>query len=438
MRQPTVYILSIGDELLFGHTVDTNAAWLAEQSTLAGWRILGQRTVGDVTPDIVDAFLEASAKADFVIATGGLGPTPDDRTRSALARAMGAELREDPEAIREIEERFRSFGRPMAAVNRVQALIPAGAERIVNPHGTAPGIRGTLGTARVFCMPGVPREMREMFRDAILPLMKGAEGATSECMRRLHLCGRGEGEIGAALKDLMGEKSNPEVGTTVAESVVNVRIYAKGGTMAEAEALTGEAEAKIRSLLGQDIFGADGETLAGCVVNLLKERHARLVVAESCTGGMLSSMLVDVPGVSEVFLEGLVTYANESKARRLGVPEATLAAHGAVSAETARAMAENPLRYGDREGPLFSLATTGVAGPDGGTPEKPAGTVWIACSRLNADGTGATRTMLFKTAADRRGVRLRAANAALDLLRRGILGHPGAYNPVETLWKKGE
>ncbi len=436
MRQPTVYILSIGDELLFGHTVDTNAAWLAEQSTLAGWRITGQRTVGDVTPDIVGAFLEASTRADFVIATGGLGPTLDDRTRNALAHAMGAELREDPEAIREIEDRFRRFDRPMAALNRVQALIPAGAERIVNPHGTAPGIRGRLGAARVFCMPGVPREMRKMFEDSILPLMRGAEGATNEVMRRLHLCGRGESDIGVALGDLMHEKANPEIGTTVAETIVTVRLYARGETMAEAEATADAAEAKIRALLGPDIYGADGETLSGVVVRLLKERNARLVVAESCTGGMLSGMLVDVPGVSEVFLEGLVTYSNESKVRRLAVPEATLAAHGAVSRETAAAMAENPLRFGDRAGPLFSLATTGIAGPDGGTQEKPAGTVWIACSRLNADGTGLTRTILFKTIAGRHGVRLRAANAALDLLRRTILDCPGAYNPTETTWKK--
>ncbi len=440
MRQPTAYILSIGDELLFGHTVDTNAARLAERCTLLGWRIAGQKTVGDVTPDIVAAFREAAEKADFVIATGGLGPTPDDRTRSALAEAMGVGLWEDPEAIREIADRFARFGRPMADINRVQALIPEGAERIVNPNGTAPGIQGRLGNARVFCMPGVPREMRTMFEDSIAPLMEGAPGATSEVMRRLHMCGRGESDIGLALRDIMGEKSNPEVGTTVAESIVSVRIYARGETRAEAEHIADSAEAKIRAVLGDDIFGADGETLPECAVKLLKEREAHLVTAESCTGGMLASMLVDVPGVSDVFLEGLVTYSNDAKKARLRVPAATLDAHGAVSRETAAAMAENLLRFGEYPGAkrMFSLATTGVAGPGGGTPEKPAGTVWIACAALNADGTGSTRTMLYKTIAGRHGVRFRAANAALDLLRRTILGLPSAYEPEETFWKKGE
>ena len=438
MRQPTVYILSIGDELLFGHTVDTNSAWLAEQSTLLGWRIIGQKTVGDVTPDIIGAFLEAAAKADFVIVTGGLGPTQDDRTRSALAHAMGVGLWEDPDAIQEIADRFKRFGRPMADINKVQALIPVGAERIVNPNGTAPGIQAALGGARVFCMPGVPREMREMFKQTILPLMKGAPGATSEVMRRLHMCGRGESDIGLAIRDLMGEKSNPEVGTTVAESIITVRMYAKGETMAEAERLADETEGKIRAILDSDIYGVDGETLAGCVVGLLKEHDAKLVVAESCTGGMLSSLLVDVPGVSDVFLEGVVTYSNESKMKRLGVPGSVLAAHGAVSKETAAAMAENPLRHGDFSGTMFSLATTGVAGPDGGTPEKPVGTVWIACSRLNPDGSGSTKTMLYKTITGRHGVRMRASNAALDLLRRTILGYPSSHNPEETFWKKGE
>ena len=437
MRQPTVYLLSCGDELLFGHTVDTNSAWLAEQCTLLGWRIIGHRTVGDVTPDIIGAFLEASAKADLVIVTGGLGPTQDDRTRSALAHTLGVELEEDPEAIKEIEARFKSFNRPMAPINRVQALIPRGAERIVNPNGTAPGIHARLGAAEVYCMPGVPREMREMFKQTIRPVMEGAPGATSEVMRRLHLCGRGESDIGAAIRHLMGERSNPEVGTTVAESIITVRMYAKGETMREAERLADETETKIRAELGEDVFGVDGGTLAECVVGLLKERNAHLMVAESCTGGMLSSMLIDVPGVSDVFVEGIVSYANSAKIRRLGVPEDILDTHGAVSMETAMAMAETPLRTGDYGTPVYSLATTGVAGPDGGTPEKPVGTVWIACSRLDPDGSGITRAMRYNTLTDRHGIRQRASNAALDLLRRTILGYSVQQQLHETAWKKG-
>ena len=437
MRQPTVYLLSCGDELLFGHTVDTNSAWLAEQGSLLGWRIVGHRTVGDVTPDIIAAFLDAAGKADFVILTGGLGPTQDDRTRQALAHAMGVGLCEDPDALREIQEMFKRFNRPMADANRVQALIPEGAERIVNPNGTAPGIQATLYGARVFCMPGVPREMREMFKQTIRPLMEGAEGAECEVMRRLHLCGRGESDIGTAIRHLMGERSNPEVGTAVAECIITVRMYAKGDTMDEARQIADKAEADIRSVLGNDVYGVDGQTLAASVIELLKEQNAKIVVAESCTGGMLSSLLVDVPGVSDVFLEGIVSYSNEAKTDRLGVDPEIIAKHGAVSRETAAAMAENPLRSGKRKGPIYSLATTGVAGPDGGTPEKPVGTVWLACSRLDANGDGITRTMLYNTVTSRHGVRLRAANTVLDLLRRTIKGYPSNYAVEETTWKLG-
>ncbi len=436
--QPTVYLLSCGDELLFGHTVDTNSAWLAEQCTSLGWRILGHRTVGDVTPDIISAFLYAASLADVVILTGGLGPTQDDRTRHALAHALGTDLVEDPDALAEIEAIFKRFNRPMGTVNQVQALIPRTAQRIVNPNGTAPGIQANLYNAKIFCMPGVPREMREMFKQTIKPYMRKAEGASYEVMRRLHLCGRGESDIGAALKHLMGERSNPEVGTAVAESIITVRMYAKGDSLEDATRVADRAEADIRALLGNDVFGTEGQTMGEAVVGLLKERKAYLITAESCTGGMVSSMIVDVAGASDVFLEGIVSYSNASKMRRLGVPAATLEQFGAVSRETAAAMAELPLRSGEFPGfPVYSVSTTGVAGPDGGTPEKPVGLVWIACSRLEADGSGITRTMRYNTLTDRNGVRMRASYAALDLLRRTMLEYPSEYKVETTRWKKG-
>ncbi len=436
MPQPTVFLLSCGDELLFGHTLDTNSAWLAEQATLSGWRVLGHRTVGDVTQDIADAFAEAAGKADIVVATGGLGPTEDDRTRNALAQALGVGLHEDPAAIEEIAAMFRRFNRPMGENNRIQALIPDGAERIVNQHGTAPGIQATLGRARVFCLPGVPKEMRAMFEGAIRPVMSGAPGAAFTYMRRLHMCGRGESDIGAALQHLMGEKSNPEVGTTVAESIITVRLYGKGESAGEAREAVEKAEGEIRGVMEQDIFGVDGETLPRVVYRLLLERSARLLTAESCTGGMLASNLVDVPGVSEVFVDGVVAYANETKVRRLGVPRGLLDKYGAVSREVAMAMVEKPLKYGQYLTPIYALSTTGVAGPDGGTVEKPVGTVWIACARLDSEGNGLTRTFRYNTVADRQGVRQRSANAALDLLRRTILGYPSHYEVEETTWRR--
>ncbi len=436
--QPTVYLLSCGDELLFGHTVDTNSAWLAEQCTSLGWRILGHRTVGDVTPDIISAFLYAASLADVVILTGGLGPTQDDRTRHALAHALGTDLVEDPDALAEIEAIFKRFNRPMGTVNQVQALIPRTAQRIVNPNGTAPGIQANLYNAKIFCMPGVPREMREMFKQTIVPYLQQKDGAGYQVMRRLHLCGKGESDIGDALRHLMGEKSNPEVGTAVAEAIITVRMYAKGDTLQEAEAVADKAEQDIRSLLGNDIFGSEGQTIADAVVELLKQRNAYLIAAESCTGGMLSSMVVNVPGASNVFLEGVVSYSNESKIRRLGVPAETIEKYGAVSSQTAAAMAENPLRTGTFPGfPVYSVSTTGIAGPDGGTEEKPVGTVYMACSRLNANGEGITRTMRYNTVTNRLGVRMRSSYNALDLVRRTILDIPSNYAVETTTWKKG-
>ncbi|MDR0362266.1 MAG: competence/damage-inducible protein A [Planctomycetota bacterium] len=438
MTQPAAFILSCGDELLFGHTIDTNAAWLAGECTGLGWRVVGHVTVGDVLQDIVAALREASRTADVVIMTGGLGPTEDDRTRYAIAEALGVHLAEDSDAIREIEAVFRRCRRPMRDVNRVQALIPEGAVRIANPNGTAPGIRAVLGNATIYAMPGVPREMREMFQRTVKPEMQGKNGDRREVLRRLRLFGMGESEISEAIRHLMHERDNPEVGTTVAEGVITVRIYARGDTIGGATAIADSAEREIRRILGDTVFGTDGETPASAAVKLLKEKHAFLCTAESCTGGMIAANVVDVPGASAVFMEGTVTYSNESKIAKLGVDPAIIGRFGAVSRETVVAMAEGALKNaGFASRPAYSLAVTGIAGPDGGTPEKPAGTIWIGCASLDEKGSGATRTMLANVVADRCGVRLYASHAALDLLRRTIAGLPFA-KPVETTeWRVG-
>ncbi len=438
MTQPTVFILSCGDELLFGHTVDTNSAWLAQECTILGWRVVGQRTVGDVTQDIIDAFKEGASKADATILTGGLGPTQDDRTRHALAEALGVQLKEDPEAMKEIEAIFRSYHTQMGEANRVQALIPEGAKRIVNPHGTAPGIHAKLGFADVFVMPGVPREMREMFTLSVKPELEKQPARSYEVLRRLHLTGKGESDVGEAIRHLMGEKDNPEVGTTVLEGIITVRLYAKGETREQALQIARRAEADIRAVLGDYIFGVDGKPLAEAAIDLLREKKAVVSTAESCTGGMIASMLVDIPGASDVFKESIVSYDNASKERRLGVDAAVLQKYGAVSAECAAAMAEGIIKNGGfHERPCFGLATTGIAGPDGGTPDKPVGTVWIACSSLDAAGNGTTKTVLYHTVADRYGVRLRAAHCAFDMLRRSLLGLPLTRQAIKTHWTCG-
>ena len=426
MRQPLVYLLSCGDELLFGHTVDTNSAWLADHATRLGWRVIGHRTVGDVTPDIVQAILEAAEKTDVILFSGGLGPTEDDRTRQALAAAMDVELEEKPELVEAIRARFKAFGREMRPVNRVQAQIPQGALAIPNNNGTAPGIHARIGRAEIFVMPGVPKEMRQMFKEYVQPVMEKTPTNGCEVLRRLHLLGLGESDIGDALKEFMREKNNPEVGTAVADAIVTVRMYGRGKDRSEAEKIIYETETVIRHRLGEHIFAADQETIADTVVKLLREKQAGLAVAESCTGGLLANMIVEVPGASEVFYEAIVAYANVSKTRHLGVADKLIEQHGAVSKEVAIAMAEgaanNLLNYTDR--PVYSLATTGIAGPGGGTAEKPVGTVWIACSLPGEGKTRKTLAFRQRILSDRQGIRLRAANYALDFLRRSLLNIP--------------
>ncbi|MDR3211717.1 MAG: CinA family nicotinamide mononucleotide deamidase-related protein [Planctomycetota bacterium] len=435
MQQPSVFIISCGDELLFGHTVDTNAAWLANQCTLLGWRVVGKRTIGDVTPEIVAAFREGAEKAQVVLLTGGLGPTEDDRSRHALAEALDVPLEEDAVAMAEIEAVFRRFGHPMGKINRVQALVPRGAERLPNHQGTAPGLHAHLGQADIFVMPGVPREMREMFTETVRPKLLERPAPVRVVLRRLYLLGRGESDIGEALKDLMTEGANPEVGTAVAEGIVTVRLYARGKDLKAAEALAKKTEAKIRTRLGADIFGADQESLPQALVSALRQKKACLVLAESCTGGMLSSFLVDVPGASEVFKEGIVSYSNQAKTNRLLVDPGLIEHRGAVSEEVVVAMAEGAIltsHYPER--PLYSLAVTGIAGPEGGSPEKPVGTVWLACSRLDQNNQGLTRSLAIHSVAERQGVRLRSCHAAFDLLRRTLLDLPLSRPSREKSW----
>jgi len=418
MTSPRAAILSIGDELLLGLTVDTNAAWLCRQAGELGWTVTGIRTVGDVTADIVAALQAAVRGAELVLVTGGLGPTEDDRTREALARALGVPLEEREELVRQIEERFRQIQRPMRPVNRVQAQVPRGAQGIRKTCGTAPGIAAELGQARVFVMPGVPREMRVMFTDAIRPEIQLPATARVRRMREIHLFGIGESNVGEAIRDWMRESRNPTVGTTVHEGTITVRALAEGATAAEADALLAAVEADVRARLGEHVFGCDETTLAGAVVARLTARQETLALAESCTGGMIAAAVVDVPGASAVLREGVVAYANDAKTRRLDVPAAVLAAHGAVSPEVACAMARGARAT---SGATYALATTGIAGPTGGTKEKPVGTV---CLALATPSRVCYTTRRF--AGDRYDNRVRATHVALDLLRRELAGLPQA------------
>lgn len=414
-------ILSIGDELVSGLTINTNAAWLAQQLAEVGILVSAHVTVADQAEPIVAAIHQATAEAQLVLISGGLGPTEDDLTRQCLAAALGEEMVEDAGALAQLAEFFRARQRPMAPSNRIQALRPKSARCLANRCGTAPGLAAVLGQARVYVMPGVPREMKEMFATHVLPELAGGGQVTR--VSKLNSFGMGESALGEKIQDLMRREglnvcgAAVRVGTTVHEGIVSVRIYATGAPGAVAEA-TAQVQRAARERLGALIFGSDEQTLEEAVGQLLLERAATVATAESCTGGLLAQLLTNVSGSSGYFLRGWVTYANQAKVEELGVPVELLEAHGAVSEPVVQAMAEGARRIA---GTTYALAITGVAGPTGGTPEKPVGTVWLGLA-----GPAGTRTRKINFPGARSAVRLRAAQMAQALLRWEMLGVEGA------------
>jgi len=403
-------VLAVGDELTAGQTVDTNSAYLSRRLRELGIATSAHVTVGDDRAAVAAALGDAAGRAELVIVTGGLGPTADDITRDGLADAMGVALAPHEPSLRRIEEFFRLRGRQMVAANRVQAMLPGGAEAMDNCCGTAPGIAARLGGAAVFVLPGVPHEMREMFERHVAPRLPAAPG-TIAC-RTLHAFGAGESDIGAKIADLMRRGANPAVGTTVCAGVISVRIAARAADAAEAARLADAAAAEVRRRLGELLFAQDDDTLAAAAGTLLRARGQTLATAESCTGGAIGELVTAVAGASDYYLGGVVSYANAAKRDLLGVSEELLVENGAVSEPVAAAMAEGCRR---RFGADWALAVTGIAGPAGGSAEKPVGLVYIALS--GAEGTQVQRHVF---PGDRATVRSRSAMAALNMLRLAL------------------
>lgn len=403
-------LLAIGNELTSGQTVDTNSAHLARRLVALGIRTLRHATVGDDRPAIAAAITEAAREADLVLVSGGLGPTADDLTRDGLADAMGSELVLDEVSLRHLEAFFERRGRTMVPTNRVQAMFPAGARPIENVCGTAPGIAARLGDADVYVMPGVPHEMEAMFDGQIAPLLPHQGAAIAE--RVVRAFGAGESDMAARLRDLMARDANPTVGTTVAAGLISVRISARAADADQAARLADAAADEVARRLGEWVIGRGDATMASAVGERLRRAGQTLATAESCTGGLVGRMITDVPGASDYFLGGVVSYANEVKQSALGVPADLLAEHGAVSEPVARAMAEGCRRT---IGADWAVALTGIAGPTGGTDEKPVGLVYIALA--GPSGTTVHRHV-FPYA--RQIVRRRAAAAALNHLRLAL------------------
>jgi nicotinamide-nucleotide amidase len=414
-------ILSIGDELTLGQTLDTNAKWLADRLMGVGVLPVEIVTVPDDLSRHVATLKRLAGEVDLIISTGGLGPTADDLTRTALAEAMGDALIEDRLALAQVESIYAARGRAMPAINAVQAQRPSRGTCIPNLHGTAPGLHGNVPApaapraADVFCLPGPPKEMFPMFEAHVLPRLRPRAGWVVRT-RFLHCFGIGESDLAQRLGRLMDRDRNPLVGTTASGGVVTCRIRYEGpaGTD-DIDAQMNALEQQVRSVASDHIFGTGDDKLASTLVALLKSQGQTLGCVESCTAGLLSSLLGDVPGCSSVFLGSLITYANQAKIALAGIDGSLVGpgGPGAVSVETALALAKEGR---ERLGVHHCLAITGIAGPSGGTPDKPVGTVFVARSSQAPGGQPSNEVRRFAIHGDRATIRDWSAKSAMMIL----------------------
>ncbi len=409
-------IISIGSEIVSGQSLDTNSRWLSQELSDLGIVVAYHTTLGDVLDDHVAAFRTAFDRSGLVVMTGGLGPTQDDLTREALAQCAGVPLVEDAPSLAAIEAMFARRNRVMSDRNRVQAFLPQGAQPLPNRVGTAPGIWMRIGDAVIACLPGVPSEMKLMFREQVIPRLR-QEGWGSEVIvhRKINLFGKGESDIEAQAMDLTVRGRVPEVGITAHDATISFRITASGATEEEARALIEPTAQLIHERFGELVLGEDTTDVAESMLAQLIRKNATLATAESCTGGLVAHWITTIPGVSPYYLGGVVSYANEAKTELVGVPRALIEAHGAVSAEVASAMAEG---IRNRLGATVGLSTTGVAGPAGGTPEKPVGLVYLG---LATAGGVQTRRLLVGSDQPRDIIQHRSSKAALNWVRLALV-----------------
>lgn len=410
-------ILTVGDELLIGQIVNSNAAWLGEQLGLAGLDVVRMETVGDHVGAISEAIERGLVTSDLVLVTGGLGPTHDDVTREAVAASIGVPLVYHPGVMAEVERVFVERQRDLPEANRRLAEVPQGFEALLNPKGTAPGLWGERESEgrmdRIVVLPGVPYEMKAIMREHVLPRLVEISNAVV-LHKTLLTVGQGESSLAEHLGDLSGVLTN---GISLAylpgAGVVRLRVSVRGDDRAAAQAGLDRALKCLKGNLGDRVFGEDHDTLEGVLGEMLVERGLTIVVAESCTGGSVASRITRVPGSSRYFLGGVVAYDNAVKIQQLGVSEPDLTEHGAVSEAVARQMAEGVRKT---LGADIGVATTGVAGPDGGTAEKPVGTVWLGFA--DAESSYAVHLQLSRDRAINVAL---STTAALNLVRRQLL-----------------
>jgi nicotinamide-nucleotide amidase len=405
-------ILSVGTELLLGDILNTNSQYLNRRLADLGISVYFNTTVGDNPQRLKKALEIAFSRSDMVIATGGLGPTKDDLTKEVSAEFFGKKLILHEESLNRIKEFFEKRGLPLTEGNIKQAYIIEGSKVIPNDWGTAPGIIYENNGKILILLPGPPREMIPMFETYVVPYLLTLSSETIQS-KVLRVCGLGESFMEERIKDLIENQTNPTIAPYAKEGEAILRITAKAKSKEEAEKLIEEVEKEIRKRLGDFIYGEGDITLEEVVVKLLIEKGITIAIAESCTGGMISARIVNVPGVSKVFKEGIIAYSNESKVKRLNISEETLKKYGAVSKECALEMARNVAMI---SGADIGLSSTGIAGPEGGTSDKPVGLVYLGLYM-----NGVENYKELKLSGDRNRIRLYTTINALDFLRRHIL-----------------
>ncbi len=406
-------ILAVGTELLMGQIANTNAQYLSRRLNDVGVGVYYHSVVGDNPTRLKESLKLALSRADVVITTGGLGPTQDDLTKETIAEALGLKLVLHQETYESIKSFFEKLGRKMMDNNAKQAYLPEDSMIVPNPNGTAPGCIIENGTKTIVMFPGPPKEMIPMFEETVFPYFEQKTGQTI-WSKMLKVFGIGESEMEMRILDIVESQSNPTIAPYVGVGEVIIRVTARCKDRNDADCLIDPVVEKIKERLGDYLYAQNGESMEEVLVDLLKQHNISLSAAESCTGGMLASRIVNVPGVSDVFDRGFITYSNNAKVEELGVSRETLEVHGAVSRETVREMVEGLVR---KTGTRAGIAITGIAGPDGGTEEKPVGLIYIAASL-----DGKTECREIRLRGDRDRIRNVASLNGMDLLRKMILG----------------
>ena len=410
---PTAEIVAIGSELLTPFHTDTNSLWLTEKLNGVGIEVKLKTVVGDDDARLEETLRDALRRSRVVVTTGGLGPTEDDITRKIAARALGRRLLLNEQVLEDIRAKFMRWGRKMPEINTRQAMVIEGAEVLDNPHGTAPGMYLEHEGRAVVLLPGPPREMRPMYETHVAPKLAAKAGDLRVVRRVLRVSGLGESAVDERIAPVYTQYQNPQTTILFNRSEIEIHLTAQGKTEQEAELLLDGLAGQIEERLGDAVFAFRGERMEEVVGLRLAVGGFTLAVAESCTGGLVAERLTEVPGSSSYFKEGVVTYSNEAKVRLLGVPYDLIGEYGAVSSQVAEAMAEGVRERAETD---FGLAVTGIAGPSGGTEDKPVGLVYVA---LSDDAHTEHRKLLLP--GDRQLIRWRASQAALDLLRRRLI-----------------